>query len=75
MINEIESEEEYQEGIKPFDFKILIARDNQEFSSSRQQDALEYLQWFFDRLDKEEEYIGFSTTKNFNYQSVNRLVC
>ena len=54
MINEIESEEEYQEGIKPFDFKILIARDNQEFSSSRQQDALEYLQWFFDRLDKEE---------------------
>jgi len=40
LINEIETEEEYQEGIKPFDFKILIAKDNQEFSSSRQQDAL-----------------------------------
>jgi uncharacterized UBP type Zn finger protein len=35
--------------------------------SNRQQDALEYLQWVFDKLDKEEPYIGESTTKNFNF--------
>lgn len=74
-INEMETEEEYQEGIKPYDFKILLAKDNVEFSSSRQQDALEYLQWVFDRLDKEEPFIGESTTKNFNFQYVNRMVC
>lgn len=43
--------------------------------SNHQQDALEYLQWFFDKLDKEEPYIGESTTKNFNFETVNRLVC
>lgn len=74
-INQMETEEEYQEGIKPYDFKILLAKDNAEFSSSRQQDALEYLQWVFDRLDKEEPFIGESTTKNFNFQYVNRMVC
>ena len=35
--------------------------------SNRQQDALEYLQWVFDKLDKEETYIGESTTKNFYF--------
>ena len=52
-----------------------MAKDHQEFSSSRQQDALEYLQWVFDKLDKEEPFIGDSTTSNFNFSSVNRLVC
>lgn len=42
----------YQQGIRPFDFKLLIAKDNSEFMSNRQQDALEYLQWVFDKLDK-----------------------
>jgi uncharacterized UBP type Zn finger protein len=43
--------------------------------SSRQQDALEYLQWVFDKLDKEEQFIGESTTRHFNFETVNRLVC
>ena len=29
----------------------------------------------FDRLDKEESFIGESTTKWFNFETVNRLVC
>ena len=52
IINEKEEVIEYQDGIKPLDFKVLIAENNAEFSSDRQQDALEYLQWLFDRLDK-----------------------
>jgi ubiquitin carboxyl-terminal hydrolase 5/13 len=75
IINGIEATEDYQEGIKPFDFKLLIAKDNPEFCSNRQQDALEYLQLLFDRLDKEEQFIGDSTTRNFNFQTLNRLVC
>lgn len=53
MINEEEVVEEYQSGISPYDFKLLLGRDSEEFMSGRQQDALEYLQWVFDRLDKE----------------------
>lgn len=75
MINGEEVVEEYQSGISPYDFKLLLGRDSEEFMSGRQQDALEYLQWVFDRLDKEEPYIGESTTKLFSFQTVNRLVC
>lgn len=28
LVNQIEVEEEYQEGIKPYDFKLLLAKDN-----------------------------------------------
>ncbi len=52
MVNGEEMVEEYQEGIRPYDFKLLMGRDSEEFLSGRQQDALEYLQWVFDRLDK-----------------------
>ena len=62
IVNQIQCEEEYQVGIKPYDFKLLLARDHNEFMSNRQQDALEYLQWVFDRLDKEEPFIGESTS-------------
>lgn len=52
VVNGEEMVEEYQEGIRPYDFKLLMGRDSEEFLSGRQQDALEYLQWVFDRLDK-----------------------
>lgn len=54
IVNEIPITEEYQEAIRPFDFKMMIAGNNQEFKSSRQQDALEYLQHLFDKLNKLE---------------------
>lgn len=53
----------------------MIAGDNAEFNSSHQQDALEYLQWVFDRLDKEEPKYGQQLSKNFGFETVNRLVC
>lgn len=51
-MNEIAITEEYQEAIRPFDFKMLVAGNHQEFKSSRQQDALEYLQHLLDKLTK-----------------------
>lgn len=52
IVNEIAITEEYQEAIRPFDFKMLVAGNHQEFKSSRQQDALEYLQHLLDKLTK-----------------------
>ncbi len=34
---------QYQQGIKPSMFKSLIGRDHPEFSTKRQQDAVEFL--------------------------------
>lgn len=54
---------------------MLIAGDNAEFNSSHQQDALEYLQWVFDRLEKEEPKYGESIPSLFNFKQTNQLVC
>ena len=53
IINDIEQQEEYQQGIKPYDFKLLIADKNKDFCGNEQQDALEYLQWLLERLTKQ----------------------
>ena len=44
--------EEYHDAVRPYDYKLLIAGDNADFASTRQQDALEYLLFFFDKLEK-----------------------
>ena len=76
VINEVPQEEEYQLCVQPFDFKVLIARNHQDFSSTLQQDALEYLQYLFDRILKEEEFIpGAHSVSNFDFVSANKLVC
>lgn len=75
IINEQEHTEEYQQAIKPYDFKLLIADQNAEFNSSHQQDALEYLQWLFDRLEKEEPKYGQVIPKYFSFEATNQLVC
>lgn len=54
---------------------MLIADTNADFNSNHQQDALEYLQWLFDRLDKEEPKFGQPLPRLFNFSSVNQLVC
>jgi len=47
----IEEFEEFQKGIKPFSFKYFFAKDNAEFSSNRQQDAFEYLNHLFEKIE------------------------
>ena len=75
IINDQEQTEEYQDAIKPFDFKLLIAENNPDFCSQQQHDALEYLQWLFDRLEKEEPKYGEVIPKLFDFQLANRMVC
>lgn len=54
----------------------MIAENNQEFRSPRQQDAEEYLQWLLDRLNKEEpKFVDKKHSELFDYQMCNRLVC
>ena len=54
---------------------MLIAENNAEFSSEKQQDALEYLQWLFDRLDKEEPEYGSKLSKLFGFTICSKMVC
>ena len=54
---------------------MLIADQNAQFLGNHQQDALEYLQWLFDRLEKEEPKYGENIPKNFSFQTTNQLVC
>lgn len=42
----------YANGIRPATFKKCISQSNEEFSSGRQQDALEYLTFLVENLDK-----------------------
>ncbi|CCF57036.1 hypothetical protein KAFR_0C00410 [Kazachstania africana CBS 2517] len=42
----------YPEGIKPRSFKNCIGQNNKEFTSNKQQDALEFLSYFVNELDK-----------------------
>jgi ubiquitin carboxyl-terminal hydrolase 5/13 len=58
--HELQSEEEkeemdiYQDGIKPQMLKNLIGKGHEEFSSGRQQDAQEYIQYLFDKISQGE---------------------
>lgn len=62
------SEEDYQVGIRPKSFKLFYNKDNSEFISNRQQDAFEYMNYFFDKLEKEE-----SKNNNTNTAAINNL--
>lgn len=76
LVNHEERTEEYQQAIRPYDFKMLVAGDSPDFKSSEQQDALEYLQHLFDRFSKEEAKAHLPlSAKLFDYTHVNRLVC
>lgn len=53
-----------------------MADKNQDFCGGEQQDALEYLQWVFDRLNQQEpKFNGAVIPKLFDYHSTNVLIC
>ncbi|CAR22106.1 ubiquitin-specific protease UBP14 [Lachancea thermotolerans CBS 6340] len=53
MRNALKNEpEKYPHGVKPTTFKHCIGGTHEEFSSGRQQDALEFFSYFVDLLDK-----------------------
>ncbi|PRP81902.1 ubiquitin carboxyl-terminal hydrolase 5-like isoform 2 [Planoprotostelium fungivorum] len=47
-----------QDGIAPRSFKSLIGKGHAEFSTARQQDALEYLQYLLQLIEREEKKKG-----------------
>lgn len=64
--------DEYQAGIKISTFRTLIGADHEEFKSSRQQDANEFLLYFLDKLDKK---FGLALNKGFKYLMGTKIVC
>lgn len=70
--------EEYQDGIKPQMFKSMIGKDHQEFKTSRQQDAFEYLQHFLtagQRAEKAKGNLLQYPAKMFDFKQVTKAKC
>lgn len=64
----------YQRGIKPSGFKSLVGKDHIEFSTMKQQDALEFWEFLLDKIDK--LYTSFSETPTnvFKFLTESKLI-
>uniref|UniRef100_A0A0R3RG58 Ubiquitin carboxyl-terminal hydrolase n=1 Tax=Elaeophora elaphi TaxID=1147741 RepID=A0A0R3RG58_9BILA len=66
-------------GIKPVQFRKIVSRGNTEFSSSRQQDADEYIRLLFDRIDdflkkpKPVDAVRFKLEQRLEDNATNRV--
>lgn len=69
----------FQEGIKPSQFKALIGKGHEEFSTMRQQDSEEFLQHLLERLRQEARRQGrneaLEATDVFRFGMEQRLQC
>ncbi|EJS44831.1 ubp14p [Saccharomyces arboricola H-6] len=80
LLNAMSCEPElYPNGIKPTTFKKCIGQNHEEFSSNRQQDAMEFLTFLFDLLDRKffsDESIGGSNPNDLvRFMMEDRLQC
>ena len=67
--------EEYQDGIKPSSFKLYFGRDHPDFSSNKQQDALEYMSYLLDIMKTEDRGRKIDPLKLFTFEIENRMEC
>ena len=68
--------EEYQEGISPSSFKLFFGKGHHDFSSNKQQDAFEYLNFLLEKMKKEEKkYKKFNPKKLFEFDLETRMEC
>ncbi|KAJ3449767.1 ubiquitin carboxyl-terminal hydrolase [Anaeramoeba flamelloides] len=74
---EIDSEEKESTSISPRMLKNLIGKDHPEFSTMRQQDAMEFLTYFLDKIHKLEHKYKYKTdpTLAFDFKVKTRLEC
>jgi len=70
-----EEEEDYQKGVKPFSFKYFFAKDHAEFSSSRQQDAFEYLNHVLEKFNFFIKGNGLNVRLDFEFDLEIRFEC
>ena len=67
--------ESFQRGIPPTMFKALVGHGHAEFSTMRQQDAFEFLEFFLKQLEQKERPLQLSTTSNMDFIVTERLQC
>ncbi|BEJ00479.1 hypothetical protein CcaverHIS631_0503360 [Cutaneotrichosporon cavernicola] len=76
---EVAEAPKFQEGIRPAQFKALIGKGHEEFSTMRQQDSEEFLQHLLDRLRAEAKRLGrhehLEATNIFRFGMEQRLMC
>ena len=71
-----DSEVRYQKGLAPAMLKHLIGRGHPEFSTMRQQDALEFLQHLFKLITRSQHSSGLiDPTHPFRFELEQRLQC
>ncbi|OAJ40587.1 hypothetical protein BDEG_24304 [Batrachochytrium dendrobatidis JEL423] len=70
-----DGEERGQEGIAPLMFKTLIGHGHHEFSTMRQQDAQEFLQYLLTTVEQKERSSGNDPSQAFRFKLEQRLQC
>jgi ubiquitin carboxyl-terminal hydrolase 5/13 len=68
--------EEYQDGIRPSSFKLYFGKGSELFSSNKQQDALEYMDYLIEKIKREERNINkFNPMDLFEFDLETRMEC
>jgi ubiquitin carboxyl-terminal hydrolase 5/13 len=64
-------------GVAPRMFKGLLCRDHEDFKTSKQQDAIQFVQWFLDQIRTREKHEdkGADPTEVFDFSTEERLEC
>ncbi|KAH6581014.1 hypothetical protein BASA61_009275 [Batrachochytrium salamandrivorans] len=70
-----DGEERGQEGVPPLMFKDIIGRGHSEFSTMRQQDAQEFLQYLLTTTEQKEHASGNDPSKVFRFNLEQRIQC
>lgn len=70
-----EHPEKGQRGIPPQMLKLVLAKNHVEFSSARQQDAIEFLEFFFTTVQQRERGFGVDPTKDFIFGTEQKIQC
>ena len=64
-----------QTGIAPGMFKGVVGKGHPEFSTMRQQDALEFFEHWMTMIDQRERTSGWSPADTFKFNTQQRLAC
>lgn len=68
--------EEYQDGIRPKSFKNFFNKNHEEFSTNKQQDVFEYMNFLLERIEREEILKGReSILEPFEFDIETKLSC